>query len=98
MMSDEYSPFGRDPRSTHLTTRDEALLRGELHSYHAEEWIWITGRGYLAIILRGEKPELGKDVLIDGAVFNVRGIDHTSPPWDWRNKPFGILVHGTNKV
>lgn len=89
MVPRAYSPFRKDPRSLQVTEADEALLKGEYaHSYHAEDWIEVTGRGLIAIIKHGIRPSLGDHVLIDGTPYRVRGIETLSP----YRPPFGLLV------
>lgn len=98
MMSEPYSPFGRDSRSVHLTEQDEALLKGEYpHSFHATDWIEITGRGTVAVIENDDeinpRPLTGKIVLIDGKEYRVRGVEtFRVPDWSVHRHPFGLLV------
>ncbi len=90
MLSDKYSPFGRDPRSVQITEQDEALLRGEYsHSYRAAEWIEVTGKGLIAIIEGPDPGDVnGCHVLIDGTPYRVRGIEKFYP----YKSPFWLLV------
>lgn len=90
MSWEDYSPFGRDPRSVHVTEQDEALLKGEYaHSFRALDWFEVTGRGWIATIEGPDPGDIrGQHVLIDGTPYRVRGIWTVHP----YKSPFSLIV------
>ncbi len=74
-----------------------------MYSFDSEEWLYITGRGWLAVIGPNQIPDgmwnvgvlTGQQVMIDGYEFKVIGVDMARPlisednPYRWH---FGLLV------
>ena len=70
-------------------------------SFSADDWVYIPGRGWAAITQCPEYWDknlppngwgLGDEVLIDGRLYTVRGIESYAMPSLSKGTPIGLLV------
>lgn len=78
---------------THLLVMP--LTQLDLPKFAVADWFQITGRGWVASIEGipdfDPTPLLHKDVLLDGKLYNVRGVETVLIPRP-AGRPFGLLV------
>lgn len=81
-------------------TEKKAPVAGMWRSFHAIAWIEIKGRGRLAQVdcpfdWNKEDPSqnmIGDEVLIDGKLYRVKGIESWAVTHISRGAPIGLLV------